>query len=81
MKLMLHFLASGAILVVASFAAETKGYVITTRDGRKAFIWYTDQMGGTAMTRFDQVETALKASGTTIKEEPLKLKGVFPPFA
>jgi hypothetical protein len=60
-------------------AAEAKGYLITTRSGRKTYIWYTDQMGSTALTRFDLVEKALAGSGVRVEDDPLRLKGVFPP--
>ncbi|MBI5623774.1 MAG: hypothetical protein HY924_08355 [Elusimicrobia bacterium] len=71
-------LAAGQASIMG--AAEAKGYVITARDGRKAFIWYTDQMGSTALTHFDQVEKALRDSGVPMESAPLRMKGVFPPF-
>lgn len=72
-------LAAGQAAIMG--AAEAKGYLLRAKDGRTAYLWYTDQMGSTAMGNFDTVEKALKGSGAAMKEEPLQLKGVFPPFA
>ncbi len=71
-------LAAGQAGLMA--ASEGKGYLLRAKDGRLAYIWYTDPMGNPALEHFDEVEKALERSGAPKTPETLALRGVFPRF-
>lgn len=68
---------TGRSLLLASSAAN--GLRLTDRQGRRTWIWYSDQLGQTAMPHFGRLMEALKAAAVPIKTEPLTLRAVFPP--
>ena len=71
-------MAAGQAALMAS--SEAKGYLLLSKDGRKTYLWYTDQLGHTAMDGFGKVEAALRGSGAPVRTAPVQLRGVFPPF-
>lgn len=68
---------TGRSLLLASSGAN--GLRLTDRQGRRTWIWYSDQLGQTALPGFERLMQGLQAAGVPMKTEPLTLRAVFPP--
>lgn len=51
--------------------AKSVGYVLNLRDGRRVYIWYSDQRGAPIMTGHERIAEALIAAGVKEESEPM----------
>ena len=65
---------SGAALLGAQ--SETRGFLITMKDGRVAHIWLTDQMGAVMMRGAEALPRALTAAGVSMSTEGVTVRGM-----
>jgi hypothetical protein len=68
---------AGRALILAT--SRGGGLYFKTRDGRTAYLWYTDQSGSVAMQNLDRLAHALEAARVPVKDELRNLRGIFPP--
>lgn len=64
---------AGSALLAAT--ASYGGLEIRCRDGRKIYLWFTDQLGNTIIQNFNRVPETLEAAGIPISEQPREIEG------
>jgi predicted deacetylase len=69
---------AGRAMLLAS--SEAGGLYLKARDGRTAYLWFTDQMGNVAVQHLDRLADALEASKVSVKEETQTRRGILPPL-
>jgi hypothetical protein len=60
-------------------SSTTKGLRLDLAGGPHVYVWYSDQMGGTAVQHFERLGQALKREGIRWIEEPIEIRALFPP--
>jgi hypothetical protein len=68
---------AGRALLLSSSAAD--GLRIDLKSGKKAFVWYSDQMGSKAVPHFETLGKALRRPGIAWADSTAEIRAIFPP--
>jgi hypothetical protein len=68
---------AGRAMILA--ASQGGGIYFKARDGRSAYLWYTDESGNIAMQNLDRLADALEGAKVPVKDELKALRGILPP--